>query len=248
MEFNLKNLLTIAKQASKESEHFLSSLDRNKMVVNSDIGKDIKLDADIESEKIIIEYIKKKSYFPILSEELNPNKNYKEQKNIWIIDPLDGSLNFSRGIYNYCISIALWSRGKPVLGVINDFSHKNIFEGIVGEYAACNEKKIHVSNICEKKKSILLTGFPVNANFSESSLFSFIKNIRDYKKIRLLGSAALSLSYLAAGKAEVYLENDIMIYDVAAGIAIVQAAGGTCRYFDGTVKNSLKLLATNSKV
>ncbi len=210
----MNKFLEIAKQASKESEKYLIDIINNNNIIiniNSSIGRDIKLEADKESENVIVKYLEMHSDIPILSEEMNPTGNYKETEFIWIVDPLDGSLNFSRGINNFCISIGLWNYGKPLLGTINDFIHHSLYEGIVGKFALCNNKKIKVSNVEGKSNSILATGFPVDANFSKESLESFINDIQNYKKIRLLGSAALSLSYLASGKVDAFHENEIMI-------------------------------------
>ena len=95
----------------------------------------------------------------------------------------------------------------------------------------------------EKNKAVLCTGFPVGTDFSEQALGSFIKNIQSYKKIRLLGSAAISLAYVASGRVEVYHEKDIAIWDVAAGIAIVNAAGGIVQFSQTKKENRLDVKA-----
>ena len=89
-----------------------------------------------------------------------------------------------------------------------------------------NGQKISTNKVKEKSQAILATGFPVSTDFSKDALLDFVEDIRGYKKIRLLGSAALSLAYVACGRADVYKENNIKIWDVAAGLALVKAAGG----------------------
>jgi len=102
-----------------------------------------------------------------------------------------------------------------------------------------------VSETTEISKAVLCTGFPVSTDFSQKSLLGFIEDIREYKKIRLLGSAALSLAYVACGRADVYMENDIKIWDVAAGISLVKAAGGMFKYAPTGKKNIYRIKASN---
>jgi len=219
--------------------------EENYIKINNEEGRDIKLQSDIDSEKLIIDLLKDKTEFSVLSEECGliegDNKEF-----LWIIDPLDGSLNFSRGIEINCISIGLWKGEKPVLGVIYNFLNDNMFEGICNKGAFLNEKPIHVSGIKEMSKSIICTGFPVYRSFEDNSLKGFLSKIQSYKKVRLLGSAAYSLSLLAKGSVEAYSEDKIGFWDVAAGIAIVIAAGGKCDYsFCEDNKNLLNVFATN---
>jgi len=195
--------------------------------VEKELIRDVKIRADRELESIILNRLLGETSYPVLSEEsgyLGGDKTSSDYR--WIVDPLDGSLNFSRGIPINCISIALWKGLAPKLGVIYDFNRSEIFSGVVGEGAWLNGKPINVSGIDEKSCAVLCTGFPVATDFSKTSLLDFVEKIRMYKKIRLLGSAALSLAYVACGRADVYAENDIKIWDVAAGIALVKAAGG----------------------
>jgi len=219
--------------------------DFNRIKINLEDGRDIKLQSDLDSEKLIIEFLNKETEFSILSEECGliegKNKNF-----LWVIDPLDGSLNFSRGIDINCISIGLWKDDKPVLGVIYDFINKNLFEGICGKGAFLNGKAIYVSKINERSKSIICTGFPVYRSFEDKSLIDFLSKIQSYKKVRLFGSAAFSLSLLAKGSVEAYSEEGIGFWDVAAGIAIVDAAGGNCNFsFCQENKNLMNVFVTN---
>lgn len=222
---NKKKLLEyfdLAKKSALTAGNFLSK--NKKITVNSNKGKDIKISSDKKSEEIIINILKK-TKLPILSEE-SGFVNKAKGDLVWIIDPLDGSLNFFRGLPLNCVSIALWRKGKPLLGVIYDFNKKEIFSGIVGENAWLNNKKIHVSREKKKENAILTTGFSSYTNFSSIAITNYVKQIKSFKKIRLFGSAALSLAYVACGRVDAYLEKDIKIWDVAAGLAIVMAAGG----------------------
>lgn len=204
-------------------------------------GRDVKHSADLNSERYILSEISKSKYtYPILSEEKGKIGNFKINRPKWIIDPLDGTVNFSRGIDYCCVSIAIWDE-NPILGVVYDFFRDELFYGIVGEGAWLNGNRISPSKIKDKNRAILATGFPVNRDFSSLSLIQFLDNIKSYKKIRLLGSAALSLSYVACGRVDGYWEDDIMFWDIAGGIAIIKSASG---YVERSL-SAIKKLAFN---
>lgn len=239
------NLLNIAKNAALEASDLLRK-SKNNIIINKSEGKDIKLQADLDSENIVIQILKENSDFDILSEEYGFLKGNSSSNLKWIIDPLDGSLNFHRNLPLCCISIALWDGLNPILGVIYDFNSNLLYSGIIGEGAWCNDASITVSNVNKKSNSIICTGFPVYSFFDDKSLRNFIIEIQDFKKVRLLGSAALSLAFVASGSVEVYKENNIAIWDVAAGLAIVKAAGGKIHFhFENNIGN---VYADNSKI
>jgi myo-inositol-1(or 4)-monophosphatase len=240
------DLLNAAIQAALISGNDL--LEHNQSKINSSVGKDIKLQADIESEKIVFDALKQTNV-NILSEEAGYIEVNKSSDLFWIVDPLDGSLNYSRNIPLNCISIALWKNEKPIFGVIYDYNHGNLFKGIVGEGAYMNDVRVTVSDVNDKSKSIITTGFPVYSSFEDKSLIEFIKTIQSYKKVRLLGSAAYSLSLVAKGAVEAYSESNIAFWDVAAGIALVIAAGGHVDYkYSNREKYLMNVFATNGKV
>lgn len=238
------DLLDIAKKAAIDAADLIKK--SKNIIINKSKGKDIKLQSDLDSENIVIKILKENSGFDIISEEYGFLKGEFNSDLKWIIDPLDGSLNFSRNLPLCCISIGLWKDNNPLLGVIFDFNSDLLYSGIVGEGAWCNQTPIKVSDINEKSNSIMCTGFPVYSSFDNESLSNFISNIQDYKKIRLLGSAALSLAFVANGSVEVYKENNIAIWDVAAGLAIVKAAGGKIYFqFENNIGD---VCADNSKI
>jgi len=245
---NNQEYLNIAVKAILRAGNTLRNDFNSTIKINSSIGKDIKLQADLDSEKIILEFLTGESDIPILSEESGYLESKVQNDYRWIIDPLDGTLNYSRSIFINCISIGLWNGNKPVLGVIYDFIHDSLFTGIVGGSARLNGEVISTSNIRYKKDAILCTGFPVYSNFGTENLSDFVSEIQEFKKVRLLGSAALSLSLLARGSVEAYKEDDIAIWDVAAGIPIIIAAGGICEISAGRSKNLLNVYAYNGKL
>lgn len=244
---DLADYLSIAKEAALNAGKFLSGNPLASRKINEDLMHDVKIEADLQSEKIILNFLKKHSQYSILSEEKGAitgvNKDYT-----WIVDPVDGSLNYSRNLPICCLSIGLWKDETPLLGVIFDFNRNELFSGIADEGAWLNDKPISVSAINNKKNAILLTGFPVKTDFSAQRIKSFVDDIRSYKKVRLLGSAALSIAYVAAGRAEVYSENDIMLWDVAGGVPIVLGAGGKMKVEKTKKEYYLNVRLTNNRI
>ncbi|GHU63250.1 inositol phosphatase [Bacteroidia bacterium] len=236
--------LSIAIEAATAAGNFLSVSDD--IVINSSVGHDIKLQKDKDSEKIILDILQKSS-LNILSEECGYIENNSDSDLCWVIDPLDGSLNYSRNIPLFCVSIALWKGKKPVLGVVFDFMRNKLYKGVVGHGAWCNEQPIEVSTVSQKSSAIIATGFPVYSSFATETLLAFVKDLQNYKKVRLFGSAAFSMMMVAQGSVEAYQENNIAWWDVAAGIAIVLAAGGCVKYdFSDINKNLMNVFAVNN--
>jgi myo-inositol-1(or 4)-monophosphatase len=203
---------------------------------------DIKLRQDIESEKIITENIKR--FFPydsFLCEEsgLEGNKN----DNLWIIDPLDGTLNFSRGIPHCCISIAFLGKDEK-FGIIYDFFREEIFTGIEGQGAYLNGKKIEVSDIDKIENAILSIGFMVGekeVNYGMDILEGIIKKV---KRIRMMGSASLDFAYLSCGRIDFLIHLNLKRWDYEAGKIILQQAGG--KFFEEE-KNGIKIIKGTNK-
>lgn len=221
--------LALASRAAVAAGEILMGTHPAQSSVRSDDGRDLKLAADVEAERIILQSLRQASPYPILSEEAGADADFDSSVRRWVVDPLDGTLNFGRGIPLSCVSIGLCEGMNPVLGVVYDFHRDRLFSGAIGVGAFCNGEPIKVSSVSVRSKAVLCTGFPVGRSFDESSLGGFVGKIRDYKKVRLLGSAALSLAWVAAGYADAYHEEGIKFWDVAAGLAIVTAAGGKFR-------------------
>ena len=220
--------LSTAKKASLQSAKLL--INQKKLVndVISNEGRDIKLRADIESENIIKKYIKENSDLPILAEESGANEDLGSS--FWVVDPLDGTSNYSRDFPICCISIALIHENKIILGVINDFNRNIIFEGSTETPAMMNSKLISVSDISDKTKATLATGFPAKGSYKHEAMLALAKEFTQWKKIRMIGSAAMSCAYVASGQFDQYQENGIFLWDIAAGLAIIKAAGGNYHY------------------
>ena len=207
-------------------------------------GRDIKTQADEAADEALLEMLSQTG-MPILSEESGGKIDAEISEPCWIIDPLDGTFNFVRGFPASCVSVALWDKEAPVLGVIYDFTTDKLYTGIVGEGANCNGEPIHVSAVQICSQAALATGFPSARDYSEGSLLSSIKKIQKFKKIRMIGSAALSLAYVSRGFVDAYHEEDIWLWDVAAGLALVEAAGGEFTISEIKPTWQLDVYATN---
>ena len=232
--------LRSAKEAAQRAGEHLRNVSDAGIISNS--GKDIELKADREAQEIILDYLKPTPY-PVISEHMeNPQRNKEGPR--WIVDPLDGSLNFYRQTPNAAVSIALWDGQEPCLGVVYDFNRDDMYYGAVKEGSFRNGEKISVSDVAEKGNAVLCMGFPSKADYATERLLGFVKKVQDFKKVRLLGSAALSLAYVASGKADAYHEEGIMLWDVAAGLALVKASGGEFE-MKGLGKNQFDIFASN---
>jgi myo-inositol-1(or 4)-monophosphatase len=222
---NLEKELDIAKKAASTAGDILLN---KKDTLNNSIfssNRDVKLEADIAAENLIKEIIKNESPFPILAEESG-----KSVQNLgdtfWVVDPLDGTANYARDIPLCCVSIALMHKMIPALGVIYDFNNSDLYEGYLGGEAKLNEKAIKVSGTILPSEGILVTGLPNNTDYSDQALLKMVKDFQKWRKVRMIGSAAIASCYVASAKADVYKEFGTYIWDVAAGAAIVNASGG----------------------
>ncbi len=215
-------LLDLAIKAAQEAGNYLKK--HEPVHVDSMEGRDIKLSSDKKSEQTIMGILKE-SGIPILSEEYGFMGNHGDT--YWIVDPLDGTINYYKGIDELaCVSIALWKDGCPVLGVVNRFAKDELFYGSSTEGAYLNSERIYTSDIKVTQQAVMATGFPVKRSYDNDSLISFVKQVQNFKKVRMLGTAAIMGTFVAAGKFDAYFEDEIMIWDVAAAVAIVNAAGG----------------------
>jgi len=223
---NLTKELELAVNAAKDAGKFLLKNKKElNLLIDSD-PKDTKLKADVSSEDLIKEIINVSSNYPILAEESGKSSNDLGDI-FWVIDPLDGTANFNRDIPICCVSIGLVKKMNPILGVIYDFNNDDLYEGNnITNVATLNKKPICVSDINKKSNGILITGLPFNTDYSDQSLNSMIDDMQSWKKVRMIGSAAMASCYIASGKAELYKEKGIYLWDIIAGASIVNAAGG----------------------
>ena len=208
---------------------------------------DIKLEADIVAEKLIKEILTDETSFPILAEESGQSSDQLSDI-FWVVDPLDGTANYSRNIPICCVSIALIKKMEPVLGVIYDFNNNDLYEGSVNTTAMQNGLEIKVSDISNQGEGILITGLPNKTDYSEEALLKMVKDFQSWRKVRMIGSAAIGSIYIASGKADVYKESRTYLWDVAAGAAIVQAAGGAVSISNQNKDFQVDVYFSNSKI
>ena len=220
-----KKELDTAKKAATKAGHILLGNKSNLNKILSSTKKDIKLQADISAETVIKDIIKSQSNLPILAEESGLSSE-KISSTFWVVDPLDGTANYSRNIPICCVSIGLISDLKPVLGVIYDFNNDELYEGSIATKALLNNNEISVSKVENFYDGVLLTGLPNNTDYSDSALLNMVKDFQNWRKVRMIGSAAMASVYVASGKADLYTEKKTYLWDIAAGAAIVNAAGG----------------------
>lgn len=206
---------------------------------------------DKEAEHRLVHKLKK--LFPeaaFITEEGTVEQTLNSEYH-WIIDPLDGTTNFLHGLPIYAISIALTKNGVPVLGVIYHIVRKESFHAIEGGHAYCNDHIIHVSAVPTLSESLLATGFPYHQSSKKDAYLDIIKDLLEKSHgIRRLGSAAIDLAYVAAGRLEGFFEYNLNPWDIAAGIIIVKQAGGLVNDFSGgdNVLYGKELCASNGKI
>lgn len=244
---NLEGELNIAKKAALAAGDILKKNkgDLNKTTFES--SKDIKLEADISAEKLIKAILSKESAFPILAEE--SGKSVDDLGNtFWVVDPLDGTANYSRDIPICCISIALIKDLEPVMGVIYDFNNDDLYEGSIYQSALLNGNVLNTSSITKPRDGILVTGLPNNTDYSDEAMLKMIKDFQDWKKVRMIGSAAMASVYVASGKADLYKEFGTYLWDIAAGAAIINAAGGRADIKNRRENFQVDAYFSNSKI
>ena len=169
----------------------------------------------------------------------------------WIVDPLDGTNNFIHGLPLFGVSIALEHMGTPIVGVIYDPIRKELFTATIGGGSFLNGKRIHVSRIRQLSRSLLSTGF--SSKFSKNTrpyLDWFTSFQRSSHGVRRIGSTVLCLAAIAAGRMEGFYEQDLWPWDIAAGIVLVQEAGGNVSDFDGSPVSLTegRLVASNGRI
>ncbi|MEY3221444.1 MAG: hypothetical protein RLZZ203_300 [Cyanobacteriota bacterium] len=204
--------------------------------------------ADKASEQVILEVLRR--HFPqhsILAEESGKLGN-QDNDFLWAIDPLDGTTNYAHQYPCFAVSIGLLIQGVPKVGVIYDPFHNELFRAAAGLGATRNRRPIQVSQTAELGKSLLVSGFAYDRRETTDNNYAEFCHLTHLTQgVRRGGAAALDLAYVACGRVDGYWERGIAPWDVAAGIILVQEAGGKVTAYDGTpIKiESGRILATN---
>lgn len=227
--------LETAKKAAKEAAVIIREYAKNENFGVELKGKnDLVTDADLASEKKIIEVIK--SVFPedqFLAEESNTYTSLPEGR-IWIIDPIDGTTNFAHGFAPYCVSIGFWVDGIPKAAVILEVAHDEMFYAEEGKGAFLNGEQIRISSEREPSRSLVATGFPYSMFDLVDPYLQVLKQLMQKTHgIRRAGAASYDLCCVAAGRVEGFYEYGLSPWDVAAGALIIQEAGGKVQDWTG---------------
>ena len=221
---NPLTMLKTAEDAALSAGRRLSGITQRR--VNSDAENDVKLQEDVESE-IYIREILEKTGIPVLGEEEGGDFSIIDADDpYWVVDPIDGTYNFLRGIPCVCVSIGLMRGRRPVVGAIYDFTQDELFSGGGGTPLFLNGAEIRPAWAREASQALVMTGFPSVTDFSDENLTRFVMRLQKFKKARMCGSAAIAMAWVACGRADAYDERLVNLWDVAAGLALVEAAGG----------------------
>jgi myo-inositol-1(or 4)-monophosphatase len=229
------NLNVMIKASEKASKILIRDFGEiEKLQVSKKGPSDFVTNSDLKAEKIIIEELKKaRPNYSIISEE-NGIENNKDKNNTWIIDPIDGTINFLHGIPHFAISIALKSNEEIVSGLIFDPIKNEMFFAEKENGAFFNNHRIKVSKKNEINDCLFATGGKIKIG----SDFSYRKS----------GSAALDMAYVAAGRYDGYFQHDLNLWDIAAGIVLVKEAGGILNEVDLSIIKNIKIIASGTGI
>jgi myo-inositol-1(or 4)-monophosphatase len=246
-------MLNFAIQTAHDAGRILAERFGRVLQISNKGDINIVTEADLAAERFIIERIK--SYYPrhaILAEEADASGVLHEGQGEWkwIVDPLDGTTNYAHGYPCFCVSIALERNGRIELGVIYDPMREETFTAERGEGATLNGRRIRVSDVDDLNSALLCTGFPYDVRETGDFARHFTNFIMNGQAVRRDGSAALDLAYVACGRFDGFWEEGLRAWDVAAGVLMIEEAGGRVSYYDGSPFNVYNppILASNGLI
>ncbi len=248
-------LLNFAIQTARDAGRLLAERLGRALQVTNKGDIDLVTEADLASERLIIDRIR--TYYPrhaILAEESGLSDaaiNIGEPSAWrWIIDPLDGTTNYAHGYPCFCVSMALEHAGVLELGVIYDPVLDELFTAERGQGAALNGRRARVSQVSDLSHALLCTGFPYDVRERNEFARHFTSFIMQAQAVRRDGAAALDLAYLACGRFDGFWEEGLKPWDVAAGVLMIEEAGGRVSNYDGLPFNiySAPIVASNGLV
>jgi myo-inositol-1(or 4)-monophosphatase len=229
---NLNIMIKASEKASKVLIRDFGEIE--KLQVSKKGPSDFVTNSDLKAEKIIIEELKKaRPNYSIISEE-NGTENNKDKNNTWIIDPIDGTINFLHGIPHFAISIALKSNEEIISGLIFDPIKNEIFFAEKENGAFFNNHRIRVSKKNELNNCLFATGGKTKQELD-----------LPYRKS---GCAALDMAYVAAGRYDGYFQHDLNLWDIAAGLILVKEAGGVLNEIDLNNNKNIKIIASSPDI
>ncbi len=245
---NYTAYLNAAEQAARLAGAFLREQFYGIKQVDEALAHDIKLRLDKESQQLITERLL--AAFPesaILGEEGSAGDSDADFQ--WIVDPIDGTVNYFYGIPIFCVSIALQHCGKLVMGCVYDPMQQECFSAIAGQQPMLNGRPISVSTRSQMAEAVVFIGHGTHDGSGEAGIRRFAHVSKQVRKIRILGSAALTLCYIAAGRFDAYVESRICLWDFAAARVILESAGG-CLDFEPQGESGIKgsIVAWNGRL
>lgn len=228
MNHRYQKQLHIAREAALAAGQLLreyASKNQQELIVDHREAHDIKLELDRRSQELIEQKVKRDfPDFAIYGEEGisgDPDAEYR-----WVIDPIDGTVNFFYGIPHFAISIALQRNKETIVGVIYDPMRQELWEASRGGNVLMNKHPISVSKRSLLNEAVLSIGMSKSATTMEKTLPHFLELLRSAHKCRMMGSATLDIAYVASGRLDAYIEGEISLWDIAAGVLMVEMAGG----------------------
>lgn len=214
---------------------------RDKFVVNEKAPKDLVTDADLASQKAIRDMLE--NSFPayaFVGEEEGENDPPADVRSgdssapsCWVVDPLDGTVNYVHRLQSFAVSIGLYHQGKMRLGVILDPTSDELFTAVDGQGARCNGQPISVSGQTTISDSLVACSFPAGIKGTDPEVGRFVTVLEQCRSLRRLGSCALNMCYVAAGRLDAYWATAVSSWDSAAGTVIAREAGATLTAYDG---------------
>lgn len=249
---DLDALLDLAIKLAKKGGNVLKKhWGKLRHVEHKEASIDLVTEADKESEKVIIRHLKRTvPGHAVLSEE-TVGPQVKDAEFLWVIDPLDGTTNYTHQFPILSVSIGLFYHEVPMIGVVYNPFLKELFYAAKGQGAFLNGKPIIVSKVDSLDKSLLASGFPYDRRENRDNNYSEFCLLTHFSQgVRRAGSAALDMAYVAAGRFDGYWERGLKLWDIAAGLVLIQEAGGKISAYDKKPVdlNSGMILASNGLI
>ena len=246
-------LLNFAIQTARDAGSLLAARFGHSLRISNKSELDLVTESDLASERLIIDRIK--THYPrhaILAEESGTSSpaNDSAPEWRWVIDPLDGTTNYAHGYPCFCVSMGLEHHGRLQLGVIYDPIRDEMFSAERGAGASLNGKRIQVSRNRNLSSALLCTGFPYDVRERSEFARHFTNFIMNAQGVRRDGAAALDLAYVAAGRFDGFWEEGLRPWDVAAGVLMIEEAGGRVSNYQGEPFNihTPPILASNGLI
>lgn len=244
----MMNYLDAADEAARAAGKLLRHHFQQPLSVSSSEAHDIKLEIDVRTQDLITESLLKK--FPahaLYGEEGVVGDQASDHQ--WVVDPLDGTVNYFYGIPHFCVSIALRFKGEIIVGVIYDPIREEMWAAQKGEKPTLNGKPFRVSERADLAEAVISVGLSKTGVTIEAGLPLLQEMVHRARKCRLMGSAALDMAYVACGRFDAYIEQGISLWDIAAGWILVETAGGLVEMKPRTdMKDKYSIIASNGVI